>query len=426
MNYNDRNIHNNFYDEPIENLQVRARDYSEGNKDLEVTLLNLWKQGVPTTSCCIGHEKKEDNDESGIGFLIFKLDNPKSTEFLNLLYIIFEKIKVEGIYLDISPNYISVNFPREYGDLIFKMLNKLSEKDLSKKNEELEINPILEVIETANKNELFYNCSIEEGKIQISLYDYIKDNYSEIPKISLEECSELKLPIVLECTYQNIDKLSELVTKYNNKPPEELSKKEEENKEIKLNISNLQEQNINISSGTNYDSDDDLFGKEYIIFEINNPASFHLLNLIYKKIEELKEYDVTMIIDEETASIYFPRLYSNIIYELINNLSNEIEEDYQNKMAIDPIITIIDFAKKQDKSLEYTIKNKKIYVAIYDEEEVEEIDPLEILKPITEYNEISFPIFVECTNENIDKLIHLIYNYNSNESHNGKGKLYNY
>ena len=87
MNYNDRNIHNNFYDEPIENLQVRARDYSEGNKDLEETLLNLWKQGVPTTSCCIGHEKKEDNDESGIGFFIFKLDNPKSTEFLNLLYI---------------------------------------------------------------------------------------------------------------------------------------------------------------------------------------------------------------------------------------------------------------------------------------------------------------------------------------------------
>ena len=101
-------------------------------------------------------------------------------------------------------------------------------------------------------------------------------------------------------------------------------------------------------------------------------------------------------------------------------------KDYQNRIAIDPIITIIDFAKKQDKSLEYTIKNKKIYVAIYDEEEIEEIDPLEILKPITEYNKISFPIFVECTNENIDKLIHLIYNYNSNESHNGKEKLYNY
>ena len=38
MNYNDGNIYDNFYDEPIEKLQARARDYSEGNKDLETTL----------------------------------------------------------------------------------------------------------------------------------------------------------------------------------------------------------------------------------------------------------------------------------------------------------------------------------------------------------------------------------------------------
>ena len=423
MNYNDGNIYDNFYDEPIEKLQARARDYSEGNKDLEATLLNLWKQGVPTTSCCIGHEKKEDNDESGIGFFIFKLENPKSTEFLNLIYIMFEEIKVEGIYLDISSNYISVNFPREYGNLIFKMLNKLSEKDLSLENEELEINPILEIIELAKKNNMFYSCTIEQGKIQITIYDDTKHNYSEIPRIALEECNELKLPIILECTYQNIDKLTELVTKYNNKPPEELPKKEEENKEIKLNISNFQEQNITISSGINYESEEDFFGKGYITFEINNPNSFHLLNLIYKQIEELKKYDVTMTIDEETVSIYFPGIYTYIIYELVNKLSKEIKTDYQDKMEIEPILAIIDFAKEQDRSLEYTIKNEKILVAIYDEEEIEEKDPDEILKSIDEYSEITFPFIAECTKENIDKLNHMINNYNSNESHNYKNGI---
>ncbi len=422
MSYNDGNPQDNFYGESEENLQVRARDYSEGNKDLEITLLNLWKQGIPTNSCCIGHEKREDNDESGMGYFIFELKNPKSTKYLNLIYKMFEEIKVEGIYLSINPYYISVNFPREYGDLIFKMLNKISETDLSKKNEELEINPILEAIELAKNNNLFYSCSVEQGKIKISIYDYINNNYSEIPTIALEDCNELKLPIILECTYQNINKLTELVTKYNNKPPEELPKKEE-NKEIKLDISNLQEQNITISSGTNYESEEDFFGKGYITFEINNPNSFHLLNLIYKQMEELKKYDVTMTIDEETVSVYFPGLYSDIVYELINNLSNEIKSDYQDKMEIEPILAIIDFAKEQDRSLEYTIKNEKILVAIYDEEEIEEKDPDEILKPIDEYSEITFPFIAECTKENIDKLNHLINNYNSNESHNDKNGI---
>ena len=173
----------------------------------------------------------------------------------------------------------------------------------------------------------------------------------------------------------------------------------------------------------NYESEEDFFGNGYITFEINNPNSFHLLNLIYKQIEELKEYDVSMTIDEETVSIYFPGLYSDIVYQLVNKLSNEIKSDNQDKMEIEPILEIIDFAKEQNKSLEYTIKKDKVFVAIYDEEEIEEKDPDEILKPIDEYSEITFPFIAECTKENIDKLNHMINNYNSNESHNYKNGI---
>lgn len=58
MNYNDGKIHTEFYNEDVDRKEI-AKQFSEGDEQLEKCLLELWNNGIQTTACCRGHDTDE-------------------------------------------------------------------------------------------------------------------------------------------------------------------------------------------------------------------------------------------------------------------------------------------------------------------------------------------------------------------------------
>lgn len=58
MNYNDGKIHTEFYNEDVDRKEI-AKQFSEGDEQLEKCLLELWDNGIQTTACCRGHDTNE-------------------------------------------------------------------------------------------------------------------------------------------------------------------------------------------------------------------------------------------------------------------------------------------------------------------------------------------------------------------------------
>lgn len=58
MNYNDGKVHTEFYNEDVDRKEI-AKQFSEGDEQLEKCLLDLWNNGIQTTACCCGHDTEE-------------------------------------------------------------------------------------------------------------------------------------------------------------------------------------------------------------------------------------------------------------------------------------------------------------------------------------------------------------------------------
>lgn len=71
----------------IYDYQKAAKDFAEGNKELERLLLNRFSKGIKTTACCGGHEDK--NRKPYISFSY-------SSENEQLIYAIISKLKDSG------------------------------------------------------------------------------------------------------------------------------------------------------------------------------------------------------------------------------------------------------------------------------------------------------------------------------------------
>ena len=65
-----------------------AKEFSEGDKNLESILLNLWEMGIETVACCIGRNEEnhpEDDSIFKIPYLTIKIDEQNYSKVITLI-----------------------------------------------------------------------------------------------------------------------------------------------------------------------------------------------------------------------------------------------------------------------------------------------------------------------------------------------------
>ena len=113
-NYNDGHVQTGFFESTREELEARAKDYSEGNEYLEKALLTLWDNNIKTAFCCAGHENEESTglffNEDGIavrgkvepttfiGIVIDENSKDKIKPLIDMLFNKFNRQLIMDIY----------------------------------------------------------------------------------------------------------------------------------------------------------------------------------------------------------------------------------------------------------------------------------------------------------------------------------------
>lgn len=214
--YNTGSSDDNFYDASPNELLERAKDYSEGNKNLEITLLNLWKNGIKTIGCCIGHNEYNPLYYNGIGYIAFRLDNDNAFKYLNMIYVLYKKLRIENIDLLIDEGSTSIHFPYKYSNIIFGVLKKLSKTDFSKYNSIMKIEPIIETIDFSKSINMSFDCMITSKTIKTAIYNEedLEVVFPDEAIVPLNNCDEISFPFVVKCNYDNINKITELIKDY--------------------------------------------------------------------------------------------------------------------------------------------------------------------------------------------------------------------
>ena len=102
MSYNDGQVHIDFYDESVD-IEKIANDFSEGDYKLRCILLNLWKNGIMTESCCNGHD---DGRHAYIAFII----NEKSKKLIQATseYLFLQDSRIELDFVHSKDYYIFI------------------------------------------------------------------------------------------------------------------------------------------------------------------------------------------------------------------------------------------------------------------------------------------------------------------------------
>lgn len=59
MSYNDGEVHTDFYDYDAIDKESIAKQFSEGDIQLQNCLIKLWDKGIKTVACCRGHDEKQ-------------------------------------------------------------------------------------------------------------------------------------------------------------------------------------------------------------------------------------------------------------------------------------------------------------------------------------------------------------------------------
>jgi len=229
MNYNDGNVHTEIFEQSTERQQEIAKDFSEGNKLLEKTLLELWKKNIKTIACCNGHEEKEarfyislaidDNSTSlasEIVDYIYKSDSSSS-------YINFRKMKgylTETIYLDIKDRdsfLLSINS-------ILKETN-----EIHKKNDVIKKAKLFDDF-TKNYN-LNFNYSIDKDKSMFNLTKEVSVLLFGNEKVQLKnyidkmkETGDIPLKVPFECDDETLNEFFNIIY-----PNEKLINENDEN-----------------------------------------------------------------------------------------------------------------------------------------------------------------------------------------------------
>ena len=213
MNYNNGHSDTSFFGcASNEELQERARDYSEGNKDLESILLNLWERNIQTKGCCIGHEKSYDKE----GYLAFKLDNENSFKCLNMLLSMLEKLNIEKIEIVIFDNRVGFYFPYQSRDIVFSSVLELSKRNFDDYEEDSKFQKLMETLCFSNTIGLNTEMIISSKKIQITIYnEETKDIGIDQNKIlPLHQITEFKLPFIIVCRYDELEEAAKVLQRF--------------------------------------------------------------------------------------------------------------------------------------------------------------------------------------------------------------------
>lgn len=79
--------------------QQAAKDFSEGNKDLECLLLYCFQNGLETKACCAGHEEQFDELGNGTPYIVFEYNENSSKAIISIIKKLMNK---KGIKLELD------------------------------------------------------------------------------------------------------------------------------------------------------------------------------------------------------------------------------------------------------------------------------------------------------------------------------------
>lgn len=164
-------------DEIKNNIDYYAKEFSEGNPNLENLLKEMWNRNFETVGCCTGH----DNDKSAKPYIAFKVNDKNKT--LNLI----SSINKKNIRISFTTNEGEINCiitSRNRQDIFNDII-----KSLDRTNTDIDLNKLLDKVINLNKdsynNLLIYyddNGNIESIRFNTEDKDTIeklmKDNYS--------------------------------------------------------------------------------------------------------------------------------------------------------------------------------------------------------------------------------------------------------
>lgn len=162
------------------NIDYYAREFSEGNPNLENLLKEMWARNFETVGCCTGH----DNDESAKPYIAFKVNDKNKT--LNLI----SSINKNNIRIGFTTNKGEINCgitSRNRQDIFNDII-----KSLDKTNTNMYLKEVLDKVFDLNRvnfnNLIIYyddNGNIEGIRLNTddnnTIEKLIKDNYSYQP-----------------------------------------------------------------------------------------------------------------------------------------------------------------------------------------------------------------------------------------------------
>lgn len=216
QNLNDGKIHS--LEEIMNaNPNIAAKQFSENNKYLEQTLLNLWSLGINTSACCKGTSEKDhkENTVFKIPYLLIEITPETQTKVLTFLdFLLNEKSSNKPIisfkslnYNDKKRNVILLDkifLSNKSCDNMFK--NILNATIKMKSNEKINSNSGkklgIAVIEELSKREIS-NHNIKEISIKIDSNGKSKFSIKNIKDKSLKLIINEKNYSKIQTIYEN-------------------------------------------------------------------------------------------------------------------------------------------------------------------------------------------------------------------------------
>lgn len=207
-----------------EGLRESAKQFSEGNKDLENLLLTLWNMNIITNACCKGTNEEDHHGEfHKTPYISINLNSENSNNVLTWIkYILNEKSLskteihfVNGLMRDLKSNskekekfcFLRIgqfSLTNEQSEKFFKNLLKATKKyQQSKSYEELPSPPALTLIEDLISRKINVN---DVSIIEIKVYQKKKD-YFAYGKYGFKSAKKMFI------TMKNLDNIKQ---EYNN------------------------------------------------------------------------------------------------------------------------------------------------------------------------------------------------------------------
>lgn len=198
-------------------LNKLSEEYSEGDIQLQNTLLNLWKNGIETYACCKGHDM---GSYYHIPYIAMYLDNNNLTFFKNLyesIYLLDDGISIEFNYRkNIKLHTCCIYMRREENKTSgLNYINDcLNNKEIKIKNDNFD--NIIFLLEYAKDNEIDMEYSINSKKMNIWFKNPKEKNISDNIYLLSEELNKMKenskIPYIpMECDENNLNEFVNLI-----------------------------------------------------------------------------------------------------------------------------------------------------------------------------------------------------------------------